>query len=90
MPTRTLTLTVDPPPFCVDCVHMLPHIAGPTYAKCRLFTKYTTRAATEYMVTGKFVADDTENYYYCTTARDSDSMCGRNGTRFTPLNNTET
>ena len=69
--------------FCVDCEHYLPHITGATYGKCKAFprTDSLKKAETEYMVSG-FFSEAKVEYFYCSTARDTESMCGRNGTKF--------
>jgi hypothetical protein len=49
------------------------------YGKCSLFTK--TERNVNYLVTG---IDDTslDDYYYCSTARTCDTMCGEEGKEY--------
>jgi hypothetical protein len=69
--------------FCVDCEHFLPQINGATYGKCKAFPRTDTlkKVETDYMVSGFFSEAEVE-YFYCSSAREYEHMCGRNGTKF--------
>jgi hypothetical protein len=69
--------------FCVDCVHFLPDKSSVTYGKCKAFPKKDSikKAETQYMVSGVLTDAELE-FFYCSTARETESMCGRNGAQF--------
>lgn len=69
--------------FCVDCEHYLPHISNPTYGRCKAFprTYSLNKAETAYMVSGVFSEAEVE-YFFCSSAREYQNMCGRNATKF--------
>lgn len=60
--------------FCINCRHAKPDFFGATYSKCTLFPEKDTNQV-EYLVTGK----PHSQYFYCSTARKSDQMCGPEG-----------
>ena len=63
--------------FCVNCKHIIQDKQyNNEYAKCSLFPMNNGL----FLVTGK-VSND--NYYYCSTARISENMCGQNATKYT-------
>ena len=75
----TLALEVRPK-ICVNCKYFTPRFGKSNdFAKCSRFLK--GEIDTSYLVTGeKRNSDtDTENMYYCSTARGSNSMCGIDG-----------
>ena len=72
--------------FCVDCQYYLPDRKGATYSKCAAFPKtesLSKEAEIEHIVSGTYSPKGVE-YYYCSTARGADFMCGKNGTAFQP------
>jgi hypothetical protein len=74
------------PKFCVDCQHFIPYWSGAGYAKCSAFprTNYATKAAeTNYLVSGVYPKVNIE-YFHCSTAREFEDMCGKQGKSFTP------
>ena len=74
------------PKFCVDCQHFIPYWSGAGYAKCSAFprTNYATKAAeTNYLVSGVYPKVNIE-YFHCSTAREIEDMCGKQGKSFTP------
>jgi hypothetical protein len=73
------------PKFCVDCKHFIPYWSGAGYAKCTAFprTNYVTKAAeTNYLVSGVYPKVNIE-YFHCSTAREMEDMCGKQGKFFT-------
>jgi hypothetical protein len=75
----------DMPKFCVDCQHFIPYWSGAGYAKCTAFprTNYVTKAAeTNYLVSGVYPKVNIE-YFHCSTAREMEDMCGKQGKFFT-------
>jgi hypothetical protein len=69
---------IIPKKFCKDCVHFIPDKLGNQYGKCRLFS---LELRDDYLVTGEVTKKDTD-YFYCTTARDSNRLCGPNGKKY--------
>jgi len=72
--------------FCVDCQYHLPDRHGVTFSKCAAFPKtekLSQDAEIEYIVSGKYSPQGVD-YYYCSTARGAEDMCGKNGTAFQP------
>ena len=62
--------------YCVNCKHFIQDKDFKNeYAKCALFPIEDGK----FLVTGKITS---ENYYYCSTARISSSMCGKNATKY--------
>jgi hypothetical protein len=70
------------PRLCVNCRFMTKKyfFVGDEFGKCSLFPK--TIQNTEYFVTGKETVKD--ELWYCSTARNSEDMCGKNGNYFEP------
>jgi len=71
------------PKFCVNCKYFI----ETTYlnkdnGKCSLFPNESK----DYLVSG---VKRPENYYYCSTARSWDHMCGINGTMYKKRRNTK-
>ena len=61
--------------FCINCRHSQTNFfSGATFSKCKLCPLKEENEA-EYLVTGK----SHSGYFYCSTARQSDQMCGPNG-----------
>jgi hypothetical protein len=61
--------------FCTNCKYFINYNKDQKYGKCLQFPSNIDN----YLVTGNKL--DLE-YYYCTTARSSDNMCGVNGTKY--------
>ena len=70
-------LSVESMKFCKNCKHFIPDMNPKhnKYAKCRILPINEKN----YLVTGN--PDDIE-YYYCTTAREHDDMCGKNASKY--------
>ena len=81
-PTATISTTIststgdDLPKLCINCKHYLPCEVHPSYGKCAKFVQYEN---TNYYVTGE---GERIIYDYCSVARFSTYMCGKNGTKF--------
>lgn len=64
---------------CANCKFFKKDIiTGNTFGKCLLFPK-TEEKIIEYLVTG---IQKNVDYYYCSTARNSDNMCGKKGIKY--------
>jgi len=64
---------------CVNCKFFVKEfMKDNVYGKCALFTK--TDKNVNYLVTG--IHDNTDEYYYCSTARTYDDMCGEEGKKY--------
>jgi hypothetical protein len=77
-------ITPRNPKLCVDCKFFRKSLfRSNTYGVCTLFPKEDVSAeeAIHFLVDGIDKKKNTE-YYYCSTARSFDDMCGRNGTMF--------
>lgn len=62
------------PKLCINCKFFTNSVnIDNKYGKCSFFP--IVENSVEYFVTGI----DKEDYFYCTTARDHDILCGRNG-----------
>lgn len=78
--------TPPPPKFCMNCQYFLSKDNDTYYAKCTAFPKFASLhkdAEVEYRVSGVYTQPELD-YYFCSTVRGSESMCGKNGTRFIP------
>lgn len=62
-----------PPKICANCKHYKQAIVDDTYSKCALFK--LQEYDVDYLVTG--IKND--DFYYCSTARQSSEMCGKEG-----------
>jgi len=61
------------PKFCVKCKYFIPDNDSNEFAKCALFPK--TEGKIDYLVSGIH----TDKYYYCSTTRELNNMCGEEG-----------
>jgi len=68
-----LSLRQIKPKLCVDCKYFVTDNKDGKFAKCSLFP--TKGGRVNYLVTGI----NEEEYYYCSTARDSTNMCDLEG-----------
>lgn len=74
-----LSLKIPNAKLCIHCKHFIPHRTDNTYAKCSAFLP------SEYeillLITG---IEDPNHYYYCSTTRGSNYMCGKEGKQYIP------
>ena len=79
--------TVEPKPlFCKDCKHLITiKRFGVINHKCGKCKKNINPQGDDYLVTGIFpeITPDAY-YYYCSTARSSEYMCGKDAALFDP------
>jgi len=71
--------------FCVNCQHFIPHSQGVAYGTCRAFPmidQLVQEGMTRYLVTGYDATNATLTYYYCSTVRNTERFCGRDGKMF--------
>ena len=63
------------PKLCIHCKYFIPSNASgiDKFGKCALFK--TEEGKIDYLVTG----ETEQKYYYCSTSRDSNDMCGEEG-----------
>lgn len=72
MMARLVTTTALTPMLCVNCKYFRKDLfTEPRFGKC---AKFPERRPESTLVDG-----ETQIYKYCITARDSDSMCGKEG-----------
>jgi hypothetical protein len=63
------------PKFCVNCKYFMPSDTDNQYGKCSMFPTFPTGTSNpKFLVTGTPVV--TDSYYYCTTARGNNNLCG--------------
>lgn len=62
------------PKLCIDCKHFIPDKDSGKYSKC--FLCPTSQGKANFLVSGTINIDD---YYYCTTARSGNAICGEEG-----------
>ena len=60
--------------FCINCKHFKPTLSHPVFAKCKAFPKEVDNKI-DYLVLGR----PKKEYYYCSTARQDEDMCGPDG-----------
>ena len=70
------------PKLCIHCKHFMNQQSGPQYGKCALFS-YKEE---DDLVTGK--VQETQ-YRYCSTARNSERLCGKKGNQYVNADNFE-
>ena len=76
----------EPQKICKNCKHFTKDFfTSDTFGKCKLFTRETN--INDYLVDGS--KPEFENYY-CSTARSSDDMCGKDGLLFEKKRKTRT
>lgn len=64
------------PKFCINCKYYIPSQQNKAnFGKCALFPSQQA----DFLVSG---TENPENYYYCSTARSWQDMCGKNATRY--------
>jgi len=64
--------------FCVNCKYFIKGNTKDEYGKCSMFQKENIH----FLVNGN---KNNDYYYYCTTARSNQDMCGVNGTKYKNL-----
>jgi len=75
---------------CVNCKHVILEIKDIYYSKCFLFPKVTkenefekNKKMLELAVTGiGELTVEPQTFFYCSTAREYDDMCGLTGSKF--------
>ena len=70
------------PKLCIHCKHFMNQPSGPQYGKCRFFSYKED----DDLVTGK--VQETQ-YRYCSTARNSERLCGKKGKQYVSVDNFE-
>jgi len=65
--------------FCKDCRFYIKNTKNPEYSKCYRFPKIEDNDY--YLVTG-IKSDTNTEYYYCSTARFSENLCGERGKKY--------
>ena len=63
------------PKFCINCKHFLDSGYKSEYGKCSLFPVDNSK----FLVSG---CESTVDYSYCSTVRQYDNMCGKNGNHY--------
>lgn len=68
------SMKVNNPKFCINCKYFIPNSIGNKYGKCSLFP---TELIDNYLIDGN--TENNKEYYYCSTVRSSENMCGKEG-----------
>jgi hypothetical protein len=71
--TSPLSVEATKPKLCINCKHFIPSGTNLEYSKCAYFP--SKAAKVNFLVNGIYEND----YYYCSTVRDSNNMCGEEG-----------
>jgi hypothetical protein len=67
------------PKLCIQCKHLLPTNRD-VFGRCSLFPRESIVA--NYLVTGMDDKSNADHYFYCSTARTNEDMCGKEGIKF--------
>jgi hypothetical protein len=80
--TTLLARAVSQTKFCTNCKYFMKDgfFASNTFGRCQKYSK-TNDMTSEYLVTGQY-RKPISNYYYCSTVRSSNDMCGPSGKDF--------
>lgn len=72
------------PKFCKNCKFFIKpgFLIGDKFGKCQIFS---SKKEDDYLVDG--YRENIYEYYYCSTARNSDRMCGPEGKKYVDKNN---
>jgi hypothetical protein len=70
------SLKTTTPKLCVNCKYFINYLNGNEYGKCSLFP--TEVSQMNFLVTGIKNID----YYHCSTARQYDTLCGKEGNKY--------
>ena len=70
----TISLKQTKPKLCINCKYFIPDNDSGKYSKC--FLCPTIQGKANFLVSGTINIDD---YYYCTTARSGNAICGEAG-----------
>lgn len=73
------SLRVSTNKFCKNCRFYIEDLKDPQYSKCYRFPKIDN--TDNYLVTG-IESDKNTEFYYCSTARMSDLLCGEEGKKY--------
>ena len=73
---KTFSIKTAKPKLCINCKHFIPDNDIGEYGKCLLFPRVDLKI--KYLVNG--IDDiDINQFYYCSTARSTNDMCGIEG-----------
>jgi len=67
------------PKLCINCRYFIPCDLSTSYSKCSQFPR--SDITTNFLVSGNYDYVRS-NYYYCSSARSREDMCGTNGTKY--------
>ena len=71
------------PKICLNCKYIIPDITCKNmFAKCALFEKDDDASKYYYYLVNGEMGPRSVDYYFCSTARHSESMCGKEGGLF--------
>lgn len=72
------SLTVNTPKLCINCRYIIKDKTDVTLSKCSLFPRQIDNP--ENLING-IKKEEVKNYYYCSTARTFDTLCGSDGSK---------
>ena len=67
------------PKYCINCKHFIENKKYNQFSKCSKFKKFDNE--NDYLIAG-INPVISEKYYYCTTARNLQDMCGKQGKKY--------
>ena len=73
---KTVSIKTAKPKLCINCKHFIPDDDTGEFSRCSFFPHVHSKI--NYLVNG-INKIDKEDFYYCSTARTSDNMCGIEG-----------
>jgi hypothetical protein len=68
------SIKVNKPKLCINCKHFISNNIDNKYGKCSLFPR---ELIDDYLIDGN--TENNKEYYYCSTARSFENMCGKEG-----------
>jgi hypothetical protein len=73
---KTVSIKTAKPKLCINCKHFIPDDDSGEFSRCSFFPHVHRKI--NYLVNG-INKIDKGDFYYCSTARSSDNMCGIEG-----------
>jgi len=75
---QVLSLNVIKPKLCINCKYFITDNVDSKFGKCSLFTKEDNENIFNMLVNG-INENKIIDYYYCSTSRQTENMCGKEG-----------
>ena len=81
IPRKSTFNTYEPPKFCVECKHFVPHKSDTRFGKCNAFPIERTSF---FLITKEIDLSDVD-FRLCSTARNMEHLCGFRAKCFVPM-----